>query len=614
MVMRTMRENTKWIMLILTVAFVGWLVFDWVQSGTGQGTATNPTVAVVNGEQIRYTEWNRFLQNRLDQARQQVEGSLSDEERHQAEERAWEQLIDQTLIQQELESLGLEATEAEIKQAFRTSPPPSLRNRPEFQTDGQFDMQKYRQFFASGNVDPRLLTQIEQYYRQTIPRVKLQQLVAEEVTLTEADLWEAYWNRNATARVRFAAPAPAQVVDGASVEITDQQVRDYYREHQDEFSRPATAVVDVVSLDARPSAEDSGRARARIDSLRGLVRRGETAFPELVDSIARETPGDLRAAELGPVGREELVAPLRDAVFSSPVGELTGPVATPSGLHLLQVSERSGGEASFSHVLVPIRLSVESEDRVFARMDTLEGIALESSLEAAADSTGIPIRDDAEVEKGSQFVPGAGALGVAVSWAFADDTPVGGLSQFFENASGYHILELEERRPAGTRPLEEVEGEIRDRLRRSALEERARAELEQVVRRIQEGAATLESVVSERGWELRTTGTFQPGATVPGLGTGTPAVGAAFGLEPGEVAGPFGAAGGSLAVLELLEKEVPDRAAFQQEKESLRRQLRQQRRQSHIQQWIQALREEATIRDLRDQTGQGQAAPPARTS
>ncbi len=605
MVMRTMRENTKWIMLILTVAFVGWLVFDWVQSGTGQGTATNPTVAVVNGEEIRHAEWNRFLQSRLDQARQQVEGSLSDEERHQAEERAWDQLINQRLIQQELERLGLEATEAEIKQAFRTSPPPGLRNRPEFQTDGQFDIQKYRQFFASGSVDPRLLLQIEQYYRQTIPRMKLQRLVADEVVLTESTLRDAYWRRNATARVRFAALAPSRVADTASVEVTEEEVGTYYREHRDEFSRPRTAVVDVISLDARPSPEDSARARARVDSLRALV--GEAAsFAALVDSIAREPSGGLRAAEMGPVTPEDLVGPLRDAVFSAPVAELTGPVRTPSGFHLLRVHEREEGEASFSHVLVPVTISIESEDRIFTRMDSIEGIALRSDLETAADSLGLPVRDDVVVEEGSEFVPGAGALGVGVSWAFSADTDVGALSQFFENASGYHLLELDERRPAGTRPLEEVAGQIRDRLRRRALEERARAELEDVVRRIRADETTLESVAEERGWELRTTDTFHPDDAVPGLGSWTPAVGAAFGLEIGRVGGPYAAASGQLAIVELLEKQEPDPQAFQREKNRLRREMVSERRQAHVQEWISALREEATIRDLRDQIGQGQ--------
>lgn len=616
MVMRTMRENTKWIMLLLTVAFVGWLVFDWVQSGTGQGTAANPTVAVVNGEEIRYAEWNRFLQRQREQARQQVEGSLSDEQRHQAEERAWDQLIEQRLIEQELEGLGLEATEAEIRQAFRTSPPPSLRNRAEFQTDGQFDLQKYRQFFASGNVDPRLLLQIEQYYRQTIPRMKLQRLMAQEVSLSESDLWSVFRRRNASARTRFVALRPGEVVGDTSVEIGEEEVRSYYEEHREEFSRPATAVVDVVSLDATPSSEDSARARARIDSLHRVVREGESSFPELVDELASGSGGGLRASEMGPVGPQDLVGPLREAVFSAPVGELTGPVATPSGLHLLQVTEREGEEASFRHVLVPIRLSMEGEDRIFARMDTLEGIALRSSLEAAADSLGLEVRDDVQLEEGSSFVPGAGALGVAVSWAHSSDTEVGGLSQFFENASGFHLLELEERRSSGVRPLDEVADRIRARLQRRALAQRARSELQELVRTMRREGLGLDSLAAERGWEVRTTEeAFQPGSSVPGLGGGTPAVGAAFGMEPGEVAGPFDAADGRLAVLELLERSEPDRQAFRQALPRLRRELLQERRQSHVQQWIQALREEATIRDLRDQTGRGQGRqPPGRTS
>lgn len=611
MVMRKMRDNAKWMMLLLTVAFVAWLVFDWVQSGSGaQGAQQNPVVAVVNGQEIRYVEWNESLQSRLEQARQQVEGSLSDQARHQIREQAWDQLVTQTLVQQELDRLGIEASDEEVRQAFRTSPPPSLRDHPAFQTDGQFDMQKYRQFFAQGSANEQLLMQIENYYRQQIPRTKLFQLVAEEVSLSDEDLWRQYRDQNATARVRYVSRSAGSAIPDDAVEVTDEEIETYYRENREEFSRPRVAVVDLISLSAEPSASDSARARARLDSIRALVEEGRS-FDDLVQEISEQSPPGLQAADLGNVGRDEMVGPLEEAAFSVPVGRVSEPVASPSGLHLIKVSSRQGDQVTLSHVLAPVQLSIEAEDELFDRMDRLEEIALRSDLETAADSLGLELRDDVRLEEGSEFVPGAGNLGVAVSWAFEAGTSVGGLSRFFENASGRHILELEDRLQAGVRPLEEVRGQIRQRLLQQKKRERLRERMEQALESVRSGDAGLEEVAGERGWEVRESGPFTRIGSVPGLGQGTPAIGAAFGLEPGQAAGPFAAGGDRLALVELIEKNPVDRQEFEARKNRLRARLQEQLRQQHLQRWLQALRDQAEIQDLRDQLDQrGQQRPP----
>ncbi len=612
MIMSKMRDSAKWMMLLLTLAFVAWLVLDWVQAGSGaQGAQQNPVVGVVNGEEIRYVEWNETLQSQLEQARQQVEGSLSDQARHRIENRAWDQLVTQTLIRQELERLGIGVSDEEVRQAFRTSPPPSLRDHPAFQTDGRFDMQKYRQFFAQGSANEQLLMQIESYYRQQIPRTKLFQLVAEEVSLSDEDLWRHYRDQNATARVRYVSRSAGSAIPDDEVEVTDEEIEAHYRENRQDFSRPPVAVVDLVSLDAEPSASDSARARARLDSVRALVEEGGS-FDDLVQEISEESPPGLQAADLGSVGPDEMVGPLQEAAFSLPVGQVSDPVESPSGLHLIRVSSRQGDQVTLSHVLAPVELSIEAEDELFDRMDRLEGIALESDLETAADSLGLELRDDVRLEEGSEFVPGAGNLGVAVAWAFEGGTSVGGLSRFFENASGRHILELEDRLEAGVRPLEEVRSQIRQRLLRQKKRELLRERMEQALEPARSGDAGLEEVADENGWEVRESPSFTRIGSVPGLGQGTPAVGAAFGLEPGQVAGPFAGGGDRLALIELIEKSPVDRQEFEARKNRLRASLQEQLRQQHLQRWLQALREQAEIRDLRDeldQRGQQQRPP-----
>ncbi len=165
MMMRSIRANTKWIMLILSVAFAAWLVLDWVQSRDTQAAAgANPVIAVVNGHEIRYVRWSNALQLALNNARAIGGGAvLTDEETRQVERTAWDQMIRDLLIEQEIERLGIKVTDSEIQQAFRLSPPPDLMRYPAFMTDGVFDYAKYLQFFSDQSVDEQLLVLIESY-------------------------------------------------------------------------------------------------------------------------------------------------------------------------------------------------------------------------------------------------------------------------------------------------------------------------------------------------------------------------------------------------------------------------------------------------------------------
>lgn len=616
MVMRSLRENTKWIMLILTVAFVGWLVFDWVQSGQrGGGQGANPVVGTVDGQEIRYSEWNRHLQQYLQQVRQGATGTPTDERMNEAREEAWNQLVTEILIQQELDRLGIEVTETEIRQAFRSNPPPQLRQNPAFQTNGQFDPQKYRQFFQSGNVSNQLLQQLEQYYRDVLPRSKLVRLVGEGVYVSEEEAWQRYQMQNETASVRYVSVSPASEIPDSAVSVSSSEVRSHYREHQDRFRQPPTATVNVVSISAAPTPSDTATARERAESARQRITETDAEFAQVAREVSADSASAADGGLLGEVTRSALPRPLADAVFSLPEGRVSEPVPAGRGFHVLRVDERQGDTATVRDILVPIELSRSAEDTIFAKMDTVEALALETDLASAIESLegmeDLDFQQGVQVEESSSFVPGAGPLGVGVSWAFNPATNVGALSQFYENASGYHILELLGRSPARTLPLEQVEGRIRQTLRDRKKVDLARQRVQEAVSALRGEDASLEQVAAARGWEVRESEAFTRTDFVPGLGRGTEAVGAAFGMQAGQVQGPL-SAGGSVAIVELLEKSEVDRQEFEAVKDRFQAQLASQRQQQWLSQWMEALRESADVQDLRNRLDQQRSQGGAR--
>jgi uncharacterized protein YabE (DUF348 family) len=69
--MRTMRENTKWVFYILAISFVGWLVFDAGMGATGEITGAD-VVLRIDGEPIRVPQYQAALQAAMEQARQRT--------------------------------------------------------------------------------------------------------------------------------------------------------------------------------------------------------------------------------------------------------------------------------------------------------------------------------------------------------------------------------------------------------------------------------------------------------------------------------------------------------------------------------------------------------------
>lgn len=605
MFMRKMRDSAKWVMLILALAFVGWLVFDWVASRGGDlGAQANPVIGEVAGREIRYDDWNRFLQSRLEVARQS--GSLTEEQVRVATEEAWEELVSSTILQAEIDRLGLHVTDEEVRQAFLTRPPPELMSHPAFQTEGRFDLQKYQRFFADPAVDEQTLLGIESYYRSVLPRIKLQSLISEGIYVTEEEAWRFFRDTNERARVRFVRIDPTSAVPDTAASVTDAQVRDYYDEHRDEFERPASARVHMVSIPMQPSAADTASARTRIEELRQRILGGEP-FAEVARAESGDTASARQGGDVGTRARDELQPAIADVAFSVPVGRVSEPVETPFGLHLVQVDERTADSVALRQIYVPVEMSRATEDSIFDLIDELEGIALRTDLPTAADSVGLPIRRDVVLSEDTEFVPGAGALGVAADWAIDDpEAVIGELSPFFENASGYHVFELLERRPAGVRPLAEVEPVIRQRLVAERKGERARELAARVPDAVAQGAS-FEEAAQRFGWSVEEAGPFTRRDFVPGLGQATEAIGAAFGQPIGEVGPPVGA-GAAVAVLLVVERTEADRARFEEVKASLIQQLTLQRRQEYTDRWLAALRERGAVRDLRDRLQEQRAA------
>ncbi len=593
--MRRMRENTKWIMLATALAFVALMVFQWGMDITGRSSGTPGELGRVNGVPVMYEQYMSVYRNLYDQVSRSQDEPISSQQNREIEDQAWEELVNQILIQQELERRGIRVTDDEIRQAARFSPPPDLMSNPLFETDGQFDLQKYQQFLATA-ADPELLRQLEAYYRNVIPRNKLLRQVTTGIYPSDAELWQMYRDMNEQVRVRFVALDPMTRIPDSAVTITEAEVQRYYREHRDEFQVPARATVKYITLTKAPLADDTLAAYERARSIRREILEGAD-FGEVARRESADTASASKGGDLGTFGRGQMVPAFDSAAFRAPLNRVTEPVLSPFGLHLIEVLSRKGDSIHARHILVPIERTPDSELRLLTMADTVEALGENFTLDEVGEQLGLPVRTQ-ELTDVFPFLAGAGQVGEGADWVFQEGFP-GAVSPVFENRQAYYILEVVDRSPAGVQSLEEARPEIEQILRMEKKMTMAEEEGRAIAARARE-AGSLEAAVAGTDLTVREVGPFTRGSYVPVLGATNRAVGVAFGLDEGEISDPVRTEG-NVVVLQTVEHIPADSAAWEAQKAEQRGQLMVAIQQQRLQDWLEGLRESATVVDRRDQ-------------
>lgn len=590
--MRQMRENTKWIMLVTATAFVGLMVFQWGMDITGRSGLSIGEIGSVNGTPVMYDYFNQTYRSLLDQVQASQEDPVTTQQISDIEDAAWDEVVNQLLIQQELRRRGIVVTDEELLTAARFSPPPEFRTNPAFMTDGLFDIQKYQAFLASPTIDNLMLLQLEMYYRDVIPRSKLMRQVSSDLFVTDAALWDEYRDRNERISVRYLALNPAQRVADSDVTVTPAEVREYYGGHEEEFAFPAQATVRAVVLDKTPTPEDTVAMADLAAELRQEIIDGA----DFEDMLGRPGVG-AGSGELGWFTRDRMPEEFSDAAFTATVGELTEPVRTTFGYHLIDVQDQTDDSVQARHILVPFARTEQSELVLLTLADSLEELGESHTLAEAALALNLGV-ETAYLSADFAFVAGAGQVGEGSDWAF-EEALIGDVSPVLETRQAFYMLELTEIREAGAIPLADVSGSIEQTVRAEKKVAQAKNEGEEIVAQLRAGTS-LEDVAEQNSLEIQAAGPYARVDFVPGLGRLNAVVGAGFGLNIGDVSGAV-EANNNVFIIQVADYFAADTTAFEDQRVVLREELLAVAQQSRLQDWLRGLREVARIIDRRDE-------------
>jgi parvulin-like peptidyl-prolyl isomerase len=129
-------------------------------------------------------------------------------------------------------------------------------------------------------------------------------------------------------------------------QFTDLDLRAYYNLHKDEFQEAKGSHILIrfkgSSVPLKPNERDltEQEALAKAQEIRGkLVAGGD--FAALAKAESDDNGTAAKGGDLGVIKYGQMVAPFDHAVFTLPVGELSEPVKTNFGYHLIKISSRT---------------------------------------------------------------------------------------------------------------------------------------------------------------------------------------------------------------------------------------------------------------------------------
>ena len=361
--LRYLRENTgNWVIKI----FLGIIVVVFVFLGVGSfGSKRNDSIATINDEPITIKEFQQEYKLIVDQMRSRFGKNLNDDilKALNVKQQALDSLIERKLILAQADKLEIIVSEKELQE--------SLFSIKAFQKDGIFNLDQYKKVLSLNSLNPEIF---EYNQLNSMRQQKVKDLVLSTVNVSDLEARDWYVFKNTKIAVDYLVFDPDDYSDirpdeeqiksfyaenkdryksepklnavylkfspedyKDKIMVTDARIKDFYEQNQEQFKIPQKVEARHILIKVAQDAEEEkvNEALKRAQDIFDMAQKGQD-FEELAKQYS-EGPTKDNGGYLGVFEKQSMVKPFADKAFSMKAGDISEPVKTMFGWHIIKV-------------------------------------------------------------------------------------------------------------------------------------------------------------------------------------------------------------------------------------------------------------------------------------
>ena len=339
---------------------------------------------------------------------------------------------------------------------------------------------------------------------------------------------------------------------------------------------------------------DSAKVLKEANAIAARVRNGEDFA-----TVAREKSSDgtaARGGDLGWFGKGRMVKPFDEAAFKAKVGQIVGPVKTSFGYHIIKVTARDNRQATVIDLKMAVKASASTKDLISQQAQDFSFIAKQGDFVKEASGQKYTILETQSFQKGS-FIPGLGVNQALNKFAFSNK--VGKAGDAVSVSNGYVVAMVSSVNDAGLKPFDEVKPQIEAAVKLAKKMEKVKPIADQVRSAFSSGdslgkvSSIQPKVAASRLTQYTMTG------FLPGVGRDGGFSGAVSGMNINEISPVIKGERGYF-IVKLSAKTAFDEAAFNAQKDAIRTQMLNERKNRFLSAWSENLKKASEIVDNRD--------------
>ena len=483
-------QGQRWLAYLvlgaLAVVFAAWGAYGIVNLNFGGSNYA----AEANGSKISLEDARSAWLRQQSMWQQRLGSSeLPPPLRTRLQDQVLESLIRRALLTQRSHDLGYRVSNRALLEA--------VQSEPAFQVDGKYDPQAAKAALEQAGIT---LDTYEQQLRTDLQQLQLEGGIRASDFLTPAELTRVSDLQDQQREVRYLV-LPADRFRSSS-SIDDAAVQAYYKEHLAQYMRPESADLQYAELRLEAlaaqqevtdadlhaayekeksrlevpekrharhiliSGKDDAAALALAQQVLSQAKSGKD-FGALAKQYSQDPGSAQNGGDLGWAERSTFVKPFADALFGMSAGEITGPVKTQYGYHIIRLDEIQRGKSkSFEEARTELEAQVRrahAADRFGEIQEQLQAKLAEpgADLNALAQQYNLQPGEVKEFAKGAGGVP-FGAAPQLQELLFTDPPvaadKIGGPVLLGDDR--LVIFKVREHRASAPRPLAEVRDNI----------------------------------------------------------------------------------------------------------------------------------------------------------